>query len=209
MFWERFFELCRRVGKSPNSVARELGISSGAITSWKRGVVPHHGTLIKIAEYFGVTVDHLLGSSEAAGAFGERLHFLEQNKIYMIPLFERVSAGAGSYADEQPIGAVPCYIESGNEAAETICIRVQGDSMFPKIEEGDTIQVHMQSSVDSGSIAVLLVDGDEAVVKRLIIGDGYLELHSFNPMYPVRRFEGEQMQRVRVLGAVRKIIKEV
>ena len=57
MFWDRYFALCHSVGKTPNRVGKELGVSSGTITFWKKGKVPHHGTLLKIADYFGVTVD--------------------------------------------------------------------------------------------------------------------------------------------------------
>ena len=54
MFWENFYGLCHSKQMSPNGVAKEIGISSGAITAWKQGKVPHHDTLIKIANYFGV-----------------------------------------------------------------------------------------------------------------------------------------------------------
>jgi transcriptional regulator with XRE-family HTH domain len=61
MFWERYDALCRSIGLSANAVAKVLGCSSGSVTSWKNGKVPHHGTLLKIAKYFGVSVDYLLG----------------------------------------------------------------------------------------------------------------------------------------------------
>lgn len=64
MFWDNFYSLCHENKKSPNAIAKELGISSGAITSWKKGKVPHHNTLLKIAQYFGVTVDYLLGNTD-------------------------------------------------------------------------------------------------------------------------------------------------
>lgn len=64
MFWLTFYELCRNNKTTPNSVARELGLSSGSVTTWKQGKVPHHGTLIKIADFFGVSVDYLLGANE-------------------------------------------------------------------------------------------------------------------------------------------------
>lgn len=62
MFWKNFYSLCSDRGKSPNGVAKELSIASGTITAWKNGKVPHHGTLLKLAEYFGVSVDYLLGN---------------------------------------------------------------------------------------------------------------------------------------------------
>lgn len=62
-FFERYSDLCRRDGKSPNGVARELDIPSGSITAWKRGVTPRNSTLVRIAEYFGVTTDYLVGKN--------------------------------------------------------------------------------------------------------------------------------------------------
>ena len=64
VFWDMFYELCCTQKKSPNGVAKDLGISSGAITSWKQGRVPHHSTLLKLAAYFGVSVDYLLGKED-------------------------------------------------------------------------------------------------------------------------------------------------
>lgn len=81
--------------------------------------------------------------------------------------------------------------------------------MFPKIEEGDIIQVHKQDSVDSGTIAVILLDGDEGLVKRIEYGENWIELHSINPMFPIRRFEGPAVQRIQVVGAVKKVIKSI
>lgn len=65
MFWDNFYSLCCERRKSPNGVARELGFSSGAVTSWKHGKVPHHTTLLKLANYFEVSVDYLLGNTAA------------------------------------------------------------------------------------------------------------------------------------------------
>jgi transcriptional regulator with XRE-family HTH domain len=65
MFWTQFQHLCRREGKSPNGVAKEIGLSSGTVTFWKNGKIPKSDTLKKLADYFGVTVDELLGSAPA------------------------------------------------------------------------------------------------------------------------------------------------
>ena len=64
MFWERFVQECSNVGKKPNPVAKELGISSGAVTSWKNGRVPNTKALNLLSEYFGVSVDYLLGRTD-------------------------------------------------------------------------------------------------------------------------------------------------
>jgi transcriptional regulator with XRE-family HTH domain len=64
MFWKNFLSLCVNNNVSPNAVAKELGFASGSVTKWKNGSVPHNTTLLKIAEYFGVTVEYLLGETD-------------------------------------------------------------------------------------------------------------------------------------------------
>ena len=60
-FFERFSNLCRERGETPNSVAKIIGASSGSVTAWKKGTDPRNATLGKIADYFGVSTDYLLG----------------------------------------------------------------------------------------------------------------------------------------------------
>ncbi len=64
MFWNNYVNLCISKGKKPNPVAKELKISSGTVTSWKNGSIPQAATLQKIADYFEVSVDYLLGKEE-------------------------------------------------------------------------------------------------------------------------------------------------
>ena len=61
MFWEIFLRLCNKNDKKPTSVVLELNLSRGSVTHWKDGRVPQHATLVRIADYFGVSVDYLLG----------------------------------------------------------------------------------------------------------------------------------------------------
>lgn len=58
MFWDKYVALCNKVKKSPNAVAKEIGISSGAVSGWKTGNVPQAAKLLKIADYFGVPVSY-------------------------------------------------------------------------------------------------------------------------------------------------------
>jgi transcriptional regulator with XRE-family HTH domain len=63
-FFNRFYQLCRKHGTSPNAVGREVGASSGSITAWKQGVMPRASMVSTLAEYFGVTTDYLMGYSD-------------------------------------------------------------------------------------------------------------------------------------------------
>lgn len=72
-FFERFSELCKNAGETPNSVAKIIGASSGSVTAWKNGTEPRHSTIVKIAEHFHVSVDQLLGKEKAPTVPGERV----------------------------------------------------------------------------------------------------------------------------------------
>ena len=74
MFFERFSALCKEHNETPNSVAKIIGASSGSVTAWKKGTDPRNATLAKIADYFGVSTDYLLGkeNEKAPTGFGER-----------------------------------------------------------------------------------------------------------------------------------------
>lgn len=61
MFWQNFEKLCALKGSKPNPIAAEIGIGSATITKWKNGTIPNGETLIKVADYFNVSVDYLLG----------------------------------------------------------------------------------------------------------------------------------------------------
>ena len=73
-FFARFSQLCQDRGVTANAVAKAIGASSGSVTAWKKGTAPRNATLTKIADYFDVTTDYLLGkeSSKAPAVQGNR-----------------------------------------------------------------------------------------------------------------------------------------
>nr|DAZ26326.1 MAG TPA: SOS-response transcriptional repressors (RecA-mediated autopeptidases) [Caudoviricetes sp.] len=67
MFYDKYRQLCGAVGKSPSAAAVEMGISKGTVSTWKNlGRTPQTAQLKKIADYFGVSIDYLLGNTEDA-----------------------------------------------------------------------------------------------------------------------------------------------
>lgn len=83
-FYEKYLCLCNSINKSPSAVALELKIGKPSVTRWKNGATPRDATVLKIADYFGVTVAELMsgvgeqektpategeGSKEAASNF--------------------------------------------------------------------------------------------------------------------------------------------
>lgn len=64
MFWDNFVSLCNIHKVSPNGVAKQLGFSTGTVTWWKKGRMPRDTALKKIADFFGVTSEYLLGETD-------------------------------------------------------------------------------------------------------------------------------------------------
>lgn len=90
MFWENYDYLCRKIGKSANSVAAECGVrSTGTVSAWKKGALPNAKTLTTIAKYFNVSVEDLTGpfipaKQKAPSNFGERVNDADLDDNYAI-----------------------------------------------------------------------------------------------------------------------------
>ena len=134
---------------------------------------------------------------------------LPQDNVHIIPIYESVSAGFGAYADDYVVDYMPLYIVSEEEAKNTMCIVVSGDSMYPKIENGDKIQVLRQDWAEDGQVVVALIDGENGVVKKIKYSDDKITLVSFNPEYQPREFVGAERDRIRILGIVKTVIKSL
>lgn len=71
MFWENFVSQCEKLEKSPTTVVEELGFKRPAVTSWKNGSLPQVKNRKKIADYFGITVQELMGTKKEPTAKSE------------------------------------------------------------------------------------------------------------------------------------------
>ena len=210
-FAERFAEALRIRHISAAELSRKLNISEGTLSQYKKGAYePKQRRTEAIAKELRVSIPWLMGADVPMEDNDETvIHPLSNDNVFMRPLYDSVAAGFGVPAVNQIVSYIPTYINNVSEKDKYIWVRVEGDSMFPKIENGDKILIRLQDSVDSGQIGVVLIDGEEAVVKKINYGDNWIELESFNPYYPPRRFEGSDVQQIRVVGLVREVSKEL
>lgn len=83
MFWNNFLAECAKKGKSPAVVAEELGFSNSATTCWKNGSLPRMSSRKKLADYFGITVEELMGTKkEPAGMGGLQWEWADVEAAY-------------------------------------------------------------------------------------------------------------------------------
>ena len=78
--------------------------------------------------------------------------------------------------------------------------------MLPLLSEGDLVIVHKQSDVESGQTAIVLINGDEATVKKVIKTNDGIELHSMNPYYPKKKFSFNDIKNlpIEIIGRVKE-----
>ena len=201
--------LMKKNNVTAKQLTSDLGLSVSSVTDWKKGKgKPSAETITKIAEYFGVTTDYLLGFdiTKLPGYSPLESDIVEFEEIGVI------SAGYDGAAVECHTGKfiqVPAKnLPRGHQKDDFFVLRIKGNSMYPLLMEGDSILVERCDTVDSGSLAVVLYNGYEATVKRVkyVYGEDWLELIPANPEYPVKRLEGTELQECRVLGKVIKLI---
>ena len=190
-------------------VGQAVGVGKSTVKKWEDGYISNMRR-DKIALLAKVLKMNLV--SFITGEFKEeedQATPLPQTNVFMRPVYDSISAGFGVIAQDVPVDYMPTYITCPSEQDKYIWINVHGDSMSPLIDDGSKILVKKQSSVDSGQIAAVLVDDEEAVVKKVLYNDNTVELHSVNPYYPPRVFKNNDVTRVQILGLVKEVSKSL
>ena len=139
---------------------------------------------------------------------------LEQAACRPYPVIGEVAAGYGSEAVEEETGDyeyIPLEWLRGHNPDNFFVLRVKGDSMYPDFQDGDCVLVHRQTSVDSGAVAVMLYDGEIATLKKVRYkkNESWVELIPRNPEYQTKRIENWDLNECRVLGEVRRLIRDI
>lgn len=195
------------LGLTLEQVGNLVGVSKSTVKKWEDGYISNMGRdkIALLAKALKISPVSLILGDEATQSSA----ILPPDNVVMRPVYNSVAAGSGVITQDVITEYMPAYISCKSEQDLYIWINVQGDSMSPLIDDGSKILVKKQESVDSGQIAVVLIDQEDAVVKRVIYSKTYIELQSVNPYYPPRKFEGEDMQRIQIIGLVKEVSKSL
>lgn len=194
-------------GITQKELCERLGLKQQAFTNWKNGNnTSYMKYLVQIATVLDVNLDYLLGHDDDLHSFMQRAGItpIPVEEQAMRPVIGMASAGSGILAQEQILGWESVDIKYNTD--EYFYLQISGDSMAPKIDDGDLVLVHRQDEVSSGDVAVVLVtDHDEEAegfVKKVEIDGDSVTLVSFNPYYPPRVFSGKSIQQLSFVGKV-------
>lgn len=128
--------------------------------------------------------------------------------VINIPLLGTVKAGYDYLAQENIIDYISFKVD-GNDKENYYALNVVGDSMTPLFNNGDTVIVHKQDDFENGDNCVVLINGEEATIKKVYKGNTGIELKAVNPYYPPRVFSKEDIKDlpVKIIGVVEKSIR--
>lgn len=207
-FSERLKQLRAEAGLSQSDMGKIIKISKSSVNMYERGErEPGLDTLEAIADHFNVDMDYLLGKTETRRKYDFSSLTLHESAV-RIPVYGKVAAGipiaaVTDFSSEDPDDweEIPAQMA---RSGEYIALRIDGDSMEPRIRKGDVVIVRLQEQVESGDIAIVFVNGDDAVCKRVRWTDAGLTLISSNPSYEPLFFTPAEVESlpVRFLGKV-------
>lgn len=159
-------------------------------------------TLLKICKTFGLSADELLGMEESPVT--RKIATINGKLVYMIPIFEQDSNDFKSNF----IDCMPWFFKDMNEAKMTFAVKASGDSMFPKIEQNDTLVIYKQKHFRDDDIILFRKDGKN-YLRRANKPRGRFILEAVNPTYPPIDASGNLIMNIEIIGVARKIIKNL
>lgn len=167
-------------------------------------IAPTLDSVKYISNAMNIPIDDLLKMLDDEQEFKLNEDVLPNN-LNVIPILGTVKAGYDWLAEENVVDYVTLK-ENIPNIKEYYALKVTGDSMLPLLSEGDLVIVHDQDDVESGQTAVILINGEEATVKKVVKTNEGIELHSMNPYYPVKKFTYEDMKSipVKIIGRVKE-----
>lgn len=200
---ERIKRLRKEHNLTQEELGEKIGVQKAAIQKYEKGTVENikRASLIELAKILDTTPEYLLGwEGITPGIVASQNHDTK-----LIPIIGKVAAGISCFAEDNIIDYESVHTDDLTPAEQYVFLKVTGDSMYPTFMEGDLVLVQVQSSIDSGSYGIVTVDNEDGVIKKVVYGNDFIELQSINPMYPPRRFEGEDVKRIRVFGLVKEV----
>ena len=174
--------------------AKAINVPYSSLTDWINGnTYPRIDKIQKMADFFHIEKSDLVEPRNSS----------KKSESFRIPVLGRVAAGIPIEMIEDVID----WEEIDEATAKTgtiFALSVKGNSMEPRIQDGDVVIVHQQDDAESGDTVIVTVNGDDATCKRLRKYKDGIELVPMNPAYSPLFFSNEE-----IAGKPVKILRKV
>lgn len=165
-------------------------IECGINKRTKKPTQPKTVTLQSIADAAGVPLSYITGERK-----GEPIK---------IPVLGYVAAGIPIEAITDILDYEEISPDMVKDGSEYFALKIKGDSMEPKISDGDVVIVRKQSTIDSGQIGIVCVNGDNATCKKVMLQPGGMLLQPLNAAHTPMFYTAEQVESlpITIIGRV-------
>ncbi|MGF7002450.1 repressor LexA [Lachnospiraceae bacterium PFB1-21] len=190
---------------SPAELSEKTGIPKSSISQYMNGVVkPKQDRIFLISKALNVSEAWLMGF-DIITSRNNKYTFRDTTDTHAVKIkvLGKVAAGIPIEAIEDFIGEEEITMEMANTGSY-FGLKIQGDSMEPRILDGDVVIVRQQSDVESGETAIVYVNGHDATCKRIRKYHEGIELIANNPKYEPKYYTNEEIEKipVRIIGKV-------
>ena len=192
----RLKELRKSHRMTQQQLSQMLGVTQATLSGWETGKFEvDNESLNRLADIFDVSIDFLFGRSSAPQ---------KSDNTIKVPVLGYVAAGIPIEQIEDVLDYEELDPERFNPHCEYFALKIRGDSMQPRIMDGDVVIVRKQPSVESGEIAIVCVNGEEATCKQVRKHEDGLSLISLNQSYAPMYFTPKEVAEkpVTILGKV-------
>lgn len=190
VFAERLRKAMFMEGLRQVDLVEKTGIDKGSIHHYLNGkYMPNGEKLTKLAAALCVSPDWLLGRDVEE----KRAAALKA----VIPIVGKVAAGVPILAEQNVVG----YLPADGPVTDLFALTIKGDSMSPRIMDGDVVIVRRQEHAEDGDVVIALFE-DEATCKVFHRSIWGIMLVPFNPSYEPIIFSREESEKLRILGVV-------
>ena len=194
---EKIYYLRTKNSMTLEELGNKVGVGKSTVRKWENGMIANmkRDKILKVAEALNTTPAYLMGWDEAKEE--------PKKKGVKIPVLGRVAAGVPIEMIEDVLD----YEEITEDMAkhgEYFALKIQGDSMTPRIWNNDVVIVRQQDDAENGDIVIAAINGDDAVCKRLQKYNDGIALISLNPLYDPIYLKKDEIdgKPVRIIGKV-------
>ena len=200
MISKKIRQLRSEQGWTQKQLSEKLHVGKTTVSNYETGYSePDLEMLNKMAKLFDVSVDCLLGNNRPT----------ETQDYITINVYGSIPAGIPIEAIEDISDTEDLSLKEYDKSKEYLGLVVDGDSMYPKYLDGDTIIIEKTPDCESGTDAAVYVNGYEATLKTVIKNpNGTITLKPINPNYSPKTY-GPEDDPVRILGVVKEIRRKV
>lgn len=188
LFVARIDELRKERKLTLLEVERQSGLASNSIYKWRKGCMPRIGSIQKLAKFFGVSISYLMGETENKNEAPNELDINTQNS---------------AFDDILNWDDLPLKLE---EKGAYFAVKMNDDSMLPRIAKDDILLVQQQVSADTDDIVLIAINGNEVYCRKLINRDDGILLQPLNADYQPLYCTNRDLRHftARILGRVIK-----